>query len=255
MARPSMGSTHIEAEKLRESLATDAEATADLPDGSIETAGQRTISELPLVDMPKGRAFGFFAFAACALVALLAGTERPTKPSRQPAKIALAGSPHASEAKVPLIQSADISAHPRTAETLSEAGPAPGAGGGPKSSGAGAHLGIVTFESRSFVTSERSVAAVFIVRRTQAVRGGAIVTWAARSGSADAGIDFSDASGTVRFADGQRQRAIYVPLRNDLLKEEDETFRVCLRALEQARIGGGSCAEVTIRDDDGVSPT
>ena len=54
----------------------------------------------------------------------------------------------------------------------------------------------------------------------------------------------------ARFADGQRKLAIYVPLRNDLLKEEDETFKVCLRAPRQARIGGKSCAEATIRDDD-----
>lgn len=79
--------------------------------------------------------------------------------------------------------------------------------------------------------------------------------WAARSGSADAGIDFSDASGTVRFADGQHERAIYVPLRNDLLTEADETFKVCLRSPHRARIAGPSCAEVTIRDDDGIAKT
>ena len=78
--------------------------------------------------------------------------------------------------------------------------------------------------------------------------------WAVHSGSADAAIDFSDAHGTVRFADGQRQLAIFVPLRNDHLKEESETFKVCLRSPRQARIGSVSCAEATIRDDDVERP-
>jgi hypothetical protein len=114
---------------------------------------------------------------------------------------------------------------------------------------------LISFASRSLVTSEQALAAVLIVKRTKGVTGTAIVRWAARSGSADAGIDFSDVSGTVRLAEGQRQLAIYVPLRNDLLKEGDETFEVCLRSPQQARIGGRSCAETTIRDDDTVSLT
>ncbi|HEY0686273.1 MAG TPA: Calx-beta domain-containing protein [Steroidobacter sp.] len=124
-----------------------------------------------------------------------------------------------------------------------------------KSPATDAPLAAVTFASRSIVTSEQSVAAVFILKRTQLVRGRASVQWSARSGRADSGIDFHKASGTARFADGQRQVAIYVPLRNDLLKEEDETFKVCLRSPQQARIGGKSCAEATILDDDGIGPT
>jgi hypothetical protein len=54
----------------------------------------------------------------------------------------------------------------------------------------------------------------------------------------------------VEFADGQAQRAIYVPLRNDLLKEGDETFTVQLMSPQNARLAGGASAEATIRDDD-----
>jgi hypothetical protein len=54
----------------------------------------------------------------------------------------------------------------------------------------------------------------------------------------------------VEFADGQAQRAIYVPLRNDLLKEEDETFTVELLSPSNARVGTTPRAEATIRDDD-----
>ena len=71
------------------------------------------------------------------------------------------------------------------------------------------------------------------------------------SGTADAGIDFaSNASGSVEFADGQAQRAIYVPLRNDLLKEEDETFTVEAAVAVERATGQAASAEATIRDDD-----
>jgi hypothetical protein len=77
------------------------------------------------------------------------------------------------------------------------------------------------------------------------------VSWKAVSGTADAGIDFaSDPTGTVTFADGQAQRAIYVPLRNDHLKEGDETFYVDLISPKSARIGKTDRAEAIIRDDD-----
>src|SRR5918992_2576277 len=109
----------------------------------------------------------------------------------------------------------------------------------------------ISFEDRAIVTSEGSVAAVFLVKRSQPLRGRARVQWSALSGTADAGIDFaSNASGTVEFADGQAQRAIYVPLRSDLLKEEDETFTVRLLGPQNARVGTLGTAEATIRDDD-----
>jgi serine/threonine protein kinase len=114
-----------------------------------------------------------------------------------------------------------------------------------------AALSEISFESRTVVTSESSVAAVFLIKRSQPLRGRVRVSWTAVSGTADAGIDFaSNASGTVEFADGQAQRAIYVPLRNDLLKEGDETFTVRLSSPQSARLGAISQAEAIIRDDD-----
>ena len=110
----------------------------------------------------------------------------------------------------------------------------------------------ISFESSTIVTSETSVAAVFLIKRSQPLTGRVSVSWKAVSGTADAGIDFaSSASGTVTFADGQAQRAIYVPLRNDLLKEDaDESFYVELIGPKSARLGKASRAEAIIRDDD-----
>ena len=109
----------------------------------------------------------------------------------------------------------------------------------------------ISFESSSVVTSESSVAAVFLIKRSQPLSGRVGVSWKTVSGTADAGIDFaSDATGTVTFADGQAQRAIYVPLRNDLRKEDDESFYVDLVSPKSARIGKTDRAEAIIRDDD-----
>jgi hypothetical protein len=92
---------------------------------------------------------------------------------------------------------------------------------------------------------------VFLIKRSQPLRGRVRVQWIAKSGTADAGIDFaSNASGSVEFADGQAQRAIYVPLRGDLLKEGDETFTVQLVSPQNAKLGANATATATIRDDD-----
>ena len=95
------------------------------------------------------------------------------------------------------------------------------------------------------------MAAVFVIKRSQPLRGRVRVQWIAKSGTADAGIDFaSEASGSVEFADGQAQRAIYVPLRNDLLTEGDETFTVQLVSPQNAKLGANSKSTATIKDDD-----
>jgi hypothetical protein len=211
------------------------------------------IQALPLTPLPRQHALGFVTFAICAVIAILFSAQRQTGSLHPRTDAVAAATPRTDEMQLGATGVVAISADGRELQKPAEARAEQDAQGKSEGAGASTPLGVVTFESRSFATSERAVAAVFIVKRTQFVRGKVLVQWAARSGSADAGIDFSDASGTARFADGQRQLAIYVPLRNDLLSEEDETFKVCLRSPRQARIGGKSCAEATIRDDDEAS--
>ena len=250
-----MQSKRIEAEQSGELFAADVESTADLQQGAEQTADllnesiapatpttdrHRSKAIGPPARMPQPHAYGFFAFVACAAIAILMEIQEPTGSSPSGTSVTLAGASFVEAATPPQPTGASVDSSKVEQRADSKR----------KSPGAGDARSVVAFDSRSFATTEKAVSAVFIVRRTQDVRGGAVVQWAARSGSADAGIDFSDASGTVRFADGQRQRAIYVPLRNDLLTEEDETFKVCLRSPRQARISGASCAEATIHDDD-----
>lgn len=219
-------------------------------------------AELPADLMPKQRSWGFFAFIACALLVTYFAFQRhnalddgPT-PSLVPAAASLPAAPPPAVAKQPEVEEAaptpvqdSKEAAPATA-TVAPSAIAP-ATTASKPKPAAAPTSEISFESSSIVTSETSVAAVFLIKRSQPLSGRVSVSWKAVSGTADAGIDFaSDASGTVTFADGQAQRAIYVPLRNDLLKEQDETFYVDLVAPKSARLGKGSRAEAIIRDDD-----
>ncbi|MDY6947611.1 MAG: protein kinase [Pseudomonadota bacterium] len=212
-------------------------------------------AELPADLMPKQRSWGFFAFIACALLVTYFAFQRQTAqdagkappPLIVPAASSLPG-PAPVQASQPEVEAAksapveqDAAAAPVAAAPLAAAKPRPAA----------APVSEITFESSSIVTSESSVAAVFLIKRSQPLAGRISVSWKAVSGSADAGIDFaSEASGTVTFADGQAQRAIYVPLRNDLLKEQDESFYIELFAPKSARLGKTVRAEAIIRDDD-----
>lgn len=221
------------------------------------------VAELPVELMPPQRSWGFFIFIACALIVTLIASQRkfdtpphqtttlapattlPPPPSRasaasMPTRPAETATPAAPVATPVATEKSEKAAAPAAAPAAAAAKAKPAAA-----------MSEISFEMRSIVTSESSVAAVFLIKRSQPLSGRLRVSWKAVSGTADAGIDFaSSAAGSVEFADGQAQRAIYVPLRNDLLKEDDETFTVRLHSPQQARLGALAKIEATIRDDD-----
>jgi serine/threonine protein kinase len=214
-------------------------------------------AELPADLMPKQRSWGFFAFIACALLVTYLAFQRqnsPNAPDAPAASIVPAAAALPPAAAAPLVEptttpaTATTDSAPPEVATPAETAPVAAA----KPARPAAPMSEISFESTSIVTSESSVAAVFLIKRSQPLSGRVSVSWRAVSGTADAGIDFaSEASGTVTFADGQAQRAIYVPLRNDLLNEGgDETFFVELLAPKSARLGKSARAEAIIRDDD-----
>lgn len=213
-------------------------------------------AELPADLMPKQRSWGFFAFIACALLVTYFAFQRQNADDATvspaaivPATASLPPAPAPVQAAQPEVEST-MSAPQDATPSATTAAPAVAAPAAAKPRPA-APVSEISFESSNIVTSESSVAAVFLIKRSQPLSGRVSVSWKAVSGTADAGIDFaSDASGTVSFADGQAQRAIYVPLRNDLLKEEDESFFVELYAPKSARVASKARSEAIIRDDD-----
>jgi hypothetical protein len=218
-------------------------------------------AELPADLMPKQRSWGFFAFIACALLVTYFAFQRRNGPDEEPAPSLLPATTSLPAASSPEISkqpaAEEATSAPAAADESKDETPATTAAASAapavvtRQRPAAAPISDISFESSSVVTSESSVAAVFLIKRSQPLAGRVSVSWKALSGTADAGIDFaSDASGTVTFADGQAQRAIYVPLRNDLRKEDDETFYVELVSPKSARIGKVDRAEAIIRDDD-----
>jgi serine/threonine protein kinase len=258
---------------LLDSLLSDAEPIEVAP--PIQPASNLVTTELPPELIPAQRGWGFFAFVACALVMIFIAAQRQdnsdapddpavaaaqTDPAAESAALppltnSIVGAVERSNGGLPIGGSESFSADAKLAGTnpslLSPAAATTSIEAPAKPTPAPASLSEISFDAPSIVTTESSVAAVFLIKRSQPLRGRARVQWSAKSGTADAGIDFaSNASGSVEFADGQAQRAIYVPLRNDLLKEGDETFTVELLSPQNARLGKLASAEATIKDDD-----
>lgn len=237
-------------------LAPEAESLTETASSVVQP--QRVAEDLPEDLMPPQRSWGFIVFVACALIVTFIFSQRQNEPEvtdapatstattsepadATPAVGAAAETPGATDAENPAAGTAQDTktsapaVEPPLAATRA-APPAP--------------VSQVSFEASSIITSESSVAAVFLIKRSAPLAGRVRVQWRAVSATAEAGSDFAaDAAGTVEFADGQAQRAIYVPLLNDLLEEGDETFTVELRA-QQSRLGEITRTEATIRDDD-----
>ena len=79
-----------------------------------------------------------------------------------------------------------------------------------------------------------------------AVRVG--VAYATQDGTATAGEDYTRAMGTLVFAPGEVKREVLIPVHQDEVLEEDETFRLRLSSPEHAQLLDGE-AIVTIVDD------
>ncbi len=79
-----------------------------------------------------------------------------------------------------------------------------------------------------------------------AVRVG--VAYSTHDGTATVGEDYTRAMGTLVFAPGEVRREVFIPVQQDEVLEEDETFTLRLSSPEHARLLDGE-AIVTIVDD------
>ncbi len=84
----------------------------------------------------------------------------------------------------------------------------------------------------------------------------ATVRWASSAATAQPGLDYIEASGELTFAPGTTSQRLAVPVLEDLLVEEAETFRVSLSEATNAAFEAGSvvAATGTIEDDDDTAP-
>ncbi len=90
--------------------------------------------------------------------------------------------------------------------------------------------------------------AAVVLRLDRASKRSVTVSWRTVAGTAEAGQDYQSRSGQVVFKPGQRERVVRVPLVDDGVAEETETFVVRLRS-SQARVPDQD-VQVAIQDDD-----
>ncbi|HSE19981.1 MAG TPA: zinc-dependent metalloprotease family protein [Pyrinomonadaceae bacterium] len=70
------------------------------------------------------------------------------------------------------------------------------------------------------------------------------------NGLASERCDYATAAGTLRFADGESSKTITIPIVNDKLVEDTETFSVTLSGATGTPLGAPQTATITVFDDD-----
>lgn len=111
---------------------------------------------------------------------------------------------------------------------------------------------VFTLAADGLRVSESSVAARIVVRRTGTLEGQVSVGWRTMDGTAQSGQDYVDLGRNIEtFADGEAERAFFIPLIADSRVEDTEHFVVAID--EQPQGAGEGIIEsmrVEIVDDD-----
>jgi hypothetical protein len=114
------------------------------------------------------------------------------------------------------------------------------------------NAGTIQFSSGTYSVNENGGSILITVTRTGGSSGAVGVSYATSNGSAIAGSDYTSASGTLSWANGDTSNKTFsVPITNDTLDESNETFTVTLSSpTGGAALGSPSSSTVTITDDD-----
>ena len=115
--------------------------------------------------------------------------------------------------------------------------------------------GTLQFSGPDFGVAENAGPAVITVTRTGGSDGAVSVDYATSDGSASAGNDYTVASGTLNFADGQVNDTFNVAILDDQDYEGDETLTLSLsNPTNSATLGNPAGATLTINENDPVPP-
>ena len=116
--------------------------------------------------------------------------------------------------------------------------------------------GVIAFAQTSSTVSETAGTASLVIVRAGGTAAGATVQYATTAGTAVEGSDYTGTSGALTFGDGETQKSITIPITNDPLVENDETFTVTLSAPGGgASLGAFLTHTVTIHSDDVAPPS
>jgi CSLREA domain-containing protein len=108
----------------------------------------------------------------------------------------------------------------------------------------------IQFTASAFNARESDTSAHVQVIRTGSDESPVAVDLATSDGTAHAGSDYTPVHSTLTFGIGERLKVVDIPLVNDTVREDSETFNVSLSNPVGGRLGSIPLAVVTILDDD-----
>jgi outer membrane protein assembly factor BamB len=115
----------------------------------------------------------------------------------------------------------------------------------------GGPTGTVQFSSAAYSVAENGGSATILVTRTNGSSGAISVNYATANGTATAGLDYTAATGTLNFADGETSKTFTLTILNDSIREPDETVNLTLSGpTGGATLGSPINAVLTITDDE-----
>lgn len=115
--------------------------------------------------------------------------------------------------------------------------------------------GEIAFSSSTYNVAEGDVSATITVRRTGGV-GGATVDYATTDSSAEAGSDYTSATGTLSWGLGENgDKTFTVPIIDDQDVEPDETVQLTLANVNGASLGQNASATLSISDNESLAGT
>ncbi|TWT76490.1 Soluble aldose sugar dehydrogenase YliI precursor [Planctomycetes bacterium CA13] len=110
--------------------------------------------------------------------------------------------------------------------------------------------GTFAIDNSQVTVDEDAGEAVVGIVRTSDASEAASIRYETTNQSAVAGSDYSQRSGVVNFSQGQTYAEVAIPILNDSVEEDTETFRVTLSNPVNADLLNANIATVTIRDND-----
>ncbi|MEI6349473.1 MAG: Calx-beta domain-containing protein [Verrucomicrobiota bacterium] len=110
--------------------------------------------------------------------------------------------------------------------------------------------GALQFSASNLTVQENDGYARLTITRLGGSSGSASVRYTTSNLTAISGTDYKAASGTVSFAAKQLTASVSIPILNDNVFEQPETFRVTLSSPVNATLAAQNTVDVTVVDDD-----
>ncbi|MGD0166145.1 MAG: Calx-beta domain-containing protein, partial [Gaiellaceae bacterium] len=107
------------------------------------------------------------------------------------------------------------------------------------------------FSAATYSVNESGGHATITIKRSGSSSGAYSVHFATANGTATAGSDYTAVSQTVSFAAGVTSKTVSIPIKNDTVKEPNETVKLSLSSPSSgAVLGTQKTATLTIIDND-----